>query len=117
MIKALPGNVDPEVINKVMIPKIIQIKYPDLTDAEVEEVLWNVSKWGLIKPRIKLNPIKLSGVTITYTSGFNAKYITDVLSAIHDDEVDLEINDQLSPGIMKPHNDSTYTCVVMPMRI
>jgi hypothetical protein len=28
MIKALPGNVDPEVINKVMIPKIIQMKYP-----------------------------------------------------------------------------------------
>jgi hypothetical protein len=25
IIKALPGNVDPEVINKVMIPKIIQI--------------------------------------------------------------------------------------------
>ena len=27
MLKALPGNVDPEVINKVMIPKIIKIKY------------------------------------------------------------------------------------------
>ena len=38
MLKALPGNVDPEVINKVMIPKIIQIKYPDLTASEVEEV-------------------------------------------------------------------------------
>ena len=38
MLKALPGNVDAEVINKVMIPKIIQIKYPDLTEAEVEEV-------------------------------------------------------------------------------
>jgi DNA polymerase-3 subunit beta len=49
--------------------------------------------------------------------GFNAKYITDVLSAIHSEEVDFEMNDQLSPGIMKPHNDSNYTCVVMPMRI
>jgi DNA polymerase-3 subunit beta len=49
--------------------------------------------------------------------GFNAKYITDVLSAINEEEVDIEINDQLSPGIMKPHNDSSYTCVVMPMRI
>ena len=27
--QAMPGNVDPEVINKVLIPKIIQIKYPD----------------------------------------------------------------------------------------
>jgi DNA polymerase-3 subunit beta len=49
--------------------------------------------------------------------GFNAKYITDVLNAIQDDEIDFEINDQLSPGLMRPHNDSSYTCVVMPMRI
>lgn len=61
-------------------------------------------------------------IEVSYTGkdmkiGFNAKYITDILTAIHDDEVDFEINDQLSPGIMKPHNDSSYTCVVMPMRI
>lgn len=49
--------------------------------------------------------------------GFNAKYITDVLTAIQDKEIDFEFNDQLSPGIMKPHNDNSYTCVVMPMRI
>ena len=49
--------------------------------------------------------------------GFNAKYITDVLNAIGDEEVDFEINDQLSPGLMRPHNDKSYTCVVMPMRI
>ncbi|GIL17188.1 MAG: DNA polymerase III subunit beta [Oligoflexia bacterium] len=49
--------------------------------------------------------------------GFNAKYIQDILGAISADEVDFEINDQLSPGLVRPHNDSTYTCVVMPMRI
>jgi DNA polymerase-3 subunit beta len=49
--------------------------------------------------------------------GFNAKYITDVLNAINEEEVDFEINDQLSPGLMRPHNDQSYTCVVMPMRI
>lgn len=38
MLKAMPGNVDAEVINRVLIPKIIQTKYPDLTEAEVEEV-------------------------------------------------------------------------------
>ena len=38
MIKAMPGNVDPEVINKVLIPGIIKETYPDLTDEEVEEV-------------------------------------------------------------------------------
>ena len=49
--------------------------------------------------------------------GFNAKYIQDVLTAINDSEVDFEVNDQLSPGLLRPHNDKTYTCVVMPMRI
>ena len=38
LVRALPGNVDPEVINKVMIPKIIQKRYPDLTAEELEEV-------------------------------------------------------------------------------
>lgn len=49
MIKALPGNVDPEVINKVMIPKIIQMKYPDLTDFEIEEVRQHVVVDSVIK--------------------------------------------------------------------
>jgi DNA polymerase-3 subunit beta len=49
--------------------------------------------------------------------GFNARYMLDVLNSFDDDEVDLELNDQLSPGLMRPHNDGSYTCVVMPMRI
>ena len=54
MLKAMPGNVDPEVINKVLIPKIIQIKYPELSEAEVEElrqyvVVDSVVKNGEIK--------------------------------------------------------------------
>ncbi len=49
--------------------------------------------------------------------GFNARYILDVLNSFDDDEVDIELNDQLSPGLIRPHNDASYTCVVMPMRI
>lgn len=49
--------------------------------------------------------------------GFNARYIQDVLASMQDDQIDFELNDQLSPGLMRPHNDANYTCVVMPMRI
>ncbi|MEI7974016.1 MAG: DNA polymerase III subunit beta, partial [Bdellovibrio sp.] len=49
--------------------------------------------------------------------GFNAKYIQEVLTAIQDEQVDLEFNDHLSPGLVRPHDDPNYTCVVMPMRI
>ena len=49
MLKAMPGNVDPEVINKVLIPKIIQIKYPDLTESEIEEVRQHVVVDSVVK--------------------------------------------------------------------
>lgn len=54
VVKALPGNIHPEVINEVLIPKIIQVKYPDLSEEEVEEVrqhvvLDSVVKYGEIK--------------------------------------------------------------------
>jgi len=49
MIKAIPGNVDPEVINKVLIPKIIQTKYPDLSNEEIEEVRQHVIVDSVVK--------------------------------------------------------------------
>ncbi|MFT5623368.1 MAG: superfamily II DNA or RNA helicase [Bacteroidia bacterium] len=42
MQKAMPGGVDPEVINKILIPKIIQTKYPDLDEREAEELRQHV---------------------------------------------------------------------------
>lgn len=49
MVKALPGNIDPEVINKVLIPKIIKIKYPELTDQEIEEVRQHIVVDSVVK--------------------------------------------------------------------
>ncbi len=49
--------------------------------------------------------------------GFNARYMLDVLNSFEDEGVDLHLNDQLSPGLMRPQHDQAYTCVVMPMRI
>jgi len=44
---------------------------------EVINVEWNISKDGLLKPRIAIKPVSLSGVVIKYVTGFNAKYIVD----------------------------------------
>lgn len=38
MLKTMSGTIDAEVINRVLIPKIIKIKYPELTEDEVEEI-------------------------------------------------------------------------------
>ncbi len=49
MLKAMPGNVDAEVINKVLIPKIIKETYPDLSDEEVEAVRQHIVVDAVIK--------------------------------------------------------------------
>lgn len=49
----------------------------NLIEAEVDEIEWNISKHKLLKPRIKIKPVNLNGITISYTSGFNAKYIVE----------------------------------------
>jgi len=46
-------------------------------EAEVTHVEWNESKWRRLKPKIKLKPVILDGVTISSTTGFNGKYIRD----------------------------------------
>jgi len=50
MLKAMPdASVDPEVINKVLIPKVIRTKYPDLSDEQIEEVRQHVVVDSVIK--------------------------------------------------------------------
>ncbi len=49
--------------------------------------------------------------------GFNARYIEDVLKNIEQDKIEFELNDQLSPGVVKAHGTNEYINVVMPMRI
>jgi len=41
----------------------------------VLKVVWNASRWGLLKPIIKIKPVKLGGVTISNLTGFNAYFI------------------------------------------
>ena len=43
----------------------------------VEEVEYNVSKNGILKPRVKFQPVKIGGDTIMFATGFNAKFIKD----------------------------------------
>lgn len=49
----------------------------NLAQTEVIEVEWNVSKWGMLKPRVKVQTVSLGGVTINYASGHNAGNIKD----------------------------------------
>ena len=49
--------------------------------------------------------------------GFNARYLLEALVAIDDEQVAIELNDPLSPGVMRPVGDDGYFYVIMPMRV
>ena len=62
---------------------------------------------------IETLPIKFSSAAINV--GFNPVFIVDPLRNLTSDEVFLELNDELSPGVIKC--DRPFLYVLMPMRI
>lgn len=84
MLKAMPGNVDPEVINKVLIPKIIKIKYPYLSDKEVEEVRQHV----VVDSVIKNGEIKEVG---------DKRFIRMAGSFVDIDDIHIDLIDRINP--------------------
>jgi len=49
--------------------------------------------------------------------GFNSRYLMDVLMAMDGTNITLELNDSLSPCLVKEEGNDAYKCVVMPMRV
>ena len=46
-----------------------------VAEAKVVDVIWNASKSGYLKPRVRIEPIHIGGVKIEYATGFNGKFI------------------------------------------
>jgi hypothetical protein len=84
MQKAMPGNFDPVVINKVLIPKIIQVKYPELTEEEVEEV----RQYVVVDSVIKGGEIKEIG---------DKRFIRMAGQFVNIDELDIDLIDRINP--------------------
>ena len=49
--------------------------------------------------------------------GFNSRFVMEVLNNLRSEEVVFEIEDNVSPAIIRPADDERHTCVIMPMRI
>lgn len=84
MLRAMPGNADPEVINKYLIPKIIQEKYPELSKEELEEVRQHV----LVDSVIKNGEIKEVG---------DKRFVRMADRFINIDELNIDLIDQINP--------------------
>ncbi len=84
LVKALPGNVDPEIINKVMIPKIIQKRYPDLNPQELEEI----RQYVVVDSAIKNSEIKEVG---------DKRFIRMAGTFVNIDDLDIDLIDRINP--------------------
>lgn len=86
IVKSIPeqSGVDAEVINQVMIPKIIRIKYPDLTDVEVEEVRQHV----VVESAVKNGEIKEEG---------DKRFIRMAGKFVDLDDLHIDLIDQVNP--------------------
>ena len=49
--------------------------------------------------------------------GFNARYLIDALNAMSGEKIVFELQDPLSPTLLKEEKDDNYKCVIMPMRV
>ena len=84
MLKAMPGNVDPEVINKVLIPKIIKETYPNLSDEEVEVVRQHV----VVDSVVKNGTIEEVG---------DKRFIRMADSFVNIDDINIDLIDTINP--------------------
>ena len=48
---------------------------------------------------------------------FNPLYISDVLKALEQTDVLIELTTALNPGVIRPADDENYRYVMMPMKI
>lgn len=60
-------------------------------------------------------PIRYSGDTIS--TGFNARYVLDVLSVIDGESVSLQMENPLSPCLIRQPGNPGFRCVVMPVKV
>jgi len=84
MLRAMPGNADPEVITKYLIPKIIQEKYPELSQTELEEVRQHIVADSVIKN----GEIKQVG---------DKRFVRMADRFINIDELHIDLIDQINP--------------------
>ncbi len=84
MLKAMPGNVEPEVINTILIPKIIREVYPDLSAEDVEAVRQHV----VVDSVIKNSVIEEQG---------GKKFVRMANSFVNIDDIHIDLIDQVNP--------------------
>ena len=82
--RAAAGSVDPQSTNKILIPKIIRQRYPDLTESEVEEVRQHV----VIDSVVKTGEVKEVG---------DKRFVKLANRFVNLDELNINLIDTINP--------------------
>ncbi|MBC9926459.1 MULTISPECIES: DEAD/DEAH box helicase [unclassified Leucobacter] len=82
--RAAAGSIDPETTNKVLIPKIIREKYPDLTETEIEEIRQQV----IVDSVIKNGEVRTVG---------DQRFIKMSEKFVNIDEININLIDSVNP--------------------
>lgn len=85
MLKAMPNdNLEPEVINQALVPKVIKETYPDLSDDEIEEVRQHM----VVDSVIKNGSIEEQG---------DRKFIKMADTFVNIDDINIDLIDSINP--------------------
>ena len=82
--KAVCGSVDPEVLNKILIPKVIATKYPDLSNEEREQIRQHV----VVDSVIRSGKIEVQG---------DQRFIRMANRFINIDDLNIDLIDSINP--------------------
>jgi DNA polymerase-3 subunit beta len=113
--------------------RVLKLKREDLARTLKRVSLLSDDKSHAVRVEISANKLRIASqnpdlgeaheeTAIEYAGpnvevGFNARYLLDVLGVMNGEEITFEVADDQSPGVIRPAGDSSYTAVIMPMRI
>jgi superfamily II DNA or RNA helicase len=83
-VKAAASNVEPEIANKILIPKIIRERYPDLNEVQVEELRQQV----VVDSAIKTGEVRHVG---------DKRFIKMSDKFVNIDDIDINLIDRINP--------------------
>ncbi len=72
--KSYPPNKDKNPKHSIAFKMLIT---DEIAETIVLDVIWNKSRYGILKPKIEYKSVKLCGATLKYATAFNAKYVKD----------------------------------------
>lgn len=78
------------------------VKYTTVLD-----VIWKPSKWGYMKPRVQFVPVSIDGVTISFATAYNARFVKNNRLG-KNSKISVERSGDVIPKIIEVFGPSEY---------